>query len=123
MLISAVFRLMLVLLSISSLYASASTVDEINHLLHFIENTDCRYERNGTFHQGSAAVKHINKKYHYFSDDISSAEDFIQLSATKSTFSGKYYKIHCGDNIPIKSQDWLLLELSKFRNTEQKSIL
>jgi hypothetical protein len=116
-LIRAAFRLLFISLSILSFYASASTEDEINHLLHFVENTDCRYERNGTFYKGSAAVKHINKKYNYFVDDISSAEDFIKLSATKSTLSGRYYKIHCGDNTPIKSQHWLLLELGRFRKT------
>ena len=102
-------------LSMFSFFSLASTVDEINHLLHFVEITECTYERNGTLHKGSDAVKHINKKYNYYADDISSAEDFIKLSATKSTMSGKYYKIHCGKDTPIKSQDWLLLELSAFR--------
>jgi len=78
-------RLFFTLLSIFSFLSPASPIDEINHLLYFVEVSDCTYERNGTFHKGSAEVKHINKKYHSFADDISSAEDFIKRSATKST--------------------------------------
>jgi hypothetical protein len=103
------------LLSVFSLHAFASTQDEINHLLNFVASTDCTYERNGTMHNGTEAVKHINKKYAYYSDDIKSTEDFIKNSATKSKMSGKYYKIHCSKKAPIKSQDWLLTELSVYR--------
>ena len=108
-------KVMLVLLSLCSLNAVASTQDEINHLLSFVASTDCKYERNGTLHTGAEAVEHINKKYDYYSDDITSTEDFIEYSATKSKMSGKYYKIHCGNSAPIKSQKWLLTELQAYR--------
>lgn len=105
----------LILLSAVSFNAIASTQDEINHLLNFVASTECKYERNGTLHNGAEAVEHINKKYEYFSDEIKSAEDFIKYSATKSKMSGKYYKVHCGSKAPIKSQDWLLEELDVYR--------
>ena len=116
MVLPLIFRkVMLVLLSLCSLNAVASTQDEINHLLSFVASTDCKYERNGTLHTGAEAVEHINKKYDYYSDDITSTEDFIEYSATKSKMSGKYYKIHCGNSAPIKSQKWLLTELQAYR--------
>ncbi len=93
----------------------AATQDEINHLLNFVASTDCKYERNGTMHNGKEAVGHINKKYAYYNDDIKSTEDFIEYSATKSKMSGKYYKIHCNNKVSIKSQDWLLIELMTYR--------
>lgn len=108
-------KVFLLLLSLFSLNVVASTQDEINHLLSFVASTDCKYERNGTLHTGAEAVEHINKKYDYYSDDITSTEDFIEYSATKSKMSGKYYKIHCGNSAPIKSQKWLLTELQAYR--------
>lgn len=108
-------KLFIILLSTITLNVFASTQDEINHLLSFIASTDCKYERNGTMHNGNEAVEHINKKYAYFSEDIKSTEDFIEYSATKSKMSGEYYKIHCSNQEPIKSKDWLLNELKAYR--------
>ncbi len=105
------------LISLFSFNAFASSQDEIAHLLKFVELTECKYERNGTRHKGAEAVKHINKKYQYYLDDIKSTEDFIKYSATKSTMSGKHYIIHCPDNTVMKSRDWLLIELKKYRKS------
>ncbi len=107
-------KLTLVLVLTGSFTASAAT-NEIEHLLNFVANTKCQYERNGTMHTGSEAVKHIKKKYDYYKDDIKTTEDFIRLSATKSKMSGKHYKIHCNNEKPEKSQIWLLAEIHKFR--------
>ena len=95
---------------------AADMQKEIDHLLGFVENTDCQYERNGKLHSGKEAVKHIKNKYHYFEDDIDSAEKFIELSATKSTMSGKYYLVHCPNHPTMRSQEWLLRELISYRN-------
>jgi hypothetical protein len=114
------FKFILILLSIYSLNVFASPQeDEINYLLGFIASTDCQYERNGTLHNGKEAVGHIKKKYEYYSDDIESSEDFIKHSATKSNISGKYYKIHCTDKAAIKSKNWLLTELTVYRETQK----
>ena len=104
------------MLLVFSLNVFASSQDEINHLLKFVSSTECQYERNGTMHNGLEAVKHINKKYDYFLDDIKKTEDFIKYSATKSKMSGKYYMVHCPNLVPIKSQDWLLKELKRYRS-------
>jgi hypothetical protein len=96
----------------------AATQDEIDHLLNFVATTDCQYERNGTLHSGKEAVEHINKKYAYYLDDIKSTEDFIKYSATKSSMSGKYYKIHCKNTAAVNSQDWLTTELTAYRHSQ-----
>jgi len=112
-------KAIIVLLSALSLNVFASTQDEINHLLSFVASTDCKYERNGTMHNGREAVEHINKKYAYYIDDIESTEDFIKYSATKSKMSGKFYKIHCNNESTMKSQDWLLTELKVYRKAHK----
>ncbi len=107
--------LFFILLSSLSLNAMATTQDEINHLLNYVKTTDCQYERNGEKHGNAEAVEHISKKYDYFKKKIDSAEDFIKYSATKSKLSGKYYMIHCDGQAPVRSEDWLLQELQRYR--------
>ena len=88
---------------------------EVEHLLEFIRQSDCLMVRNGSEHEGEKAASHIQKKYEYFEDDITTTEAFIEYSATKSTMSGKYYSIKCPDGKEMRSQDWLLEELETFR--------
>lgn len=95
---------------------AADMQQEIDHLLSFVEHTECQYERNGQMYSGKEAVEHIKKKYNYFKNDIDSAEKFVELSATKSTMSGRYYFVHCPNRPKLKSQEWLLHELNNYRN-------
>ena len=91
---------------------------EVQHLLNFVKNSNCELNRNGTFHKGQDAVVHINNKYDYFRDEIKTTEEFIELSATKSTMSGKHYFVNC-DGTVIQTRHWLLSELDEFR-TQRK---
>ena len=94
---------------------AANKKHEVAHLLHFIQQSGCEMNRNGSKHRGEDAVAHIQKKYDYFRSDIESTEDFIKYSATKSTMSGKYYTVKCGGRDIGKTKDWLLKELAVYR--------
>lgn len=94
----------------------AEQVEEINHLLDFIRNSDCIMERNGSRHSTIDAIEHILKKYDYYRDEINNTEDFIRLAATKSTISGEYYKVNCQDEKSFRTQDWLMSELKRYRS-------
>jgi len=94
---------------------SPSTKLEIEHLLNFIRTSTCIIDRNGKTYTAVKAIAHIEKKYAYFKDDIESAEDFIGYSASKSTMSGNYYLVRCGDEEQIRTRDWLMQELKEFR--------
>ncbi len=108
-------KFLVILLVAVSAGALADTQKEIEHLLDFVVNTSCKYERNGTLYSGIEAQGHIKKKYQYFMGKIKSAEDFIKYSATESTISGTKNTILC-ENKPVQnSADWLLEELKKFR--------
>ena len=91
---------------------------ETSHLLNFVKNSACKIIRNGKAYDGNLAVNHIQKKYDYFKDDIETTEQFIELSATKSTMSGKYYTVVCGAAQPVRTRDWLLEELKNYRQRE-----
>ena len=107
----------------SSVYAG-DTQNEIEHLLSYIENSACSFERNGRVHTGKEAVRHIRNKFDYYKDEINNAEKFIELSASKSKLSGRYYMIKCGNSEKMKNQKWLLEELMEYRklkNVEMKT--
>lgn len=111
------YKLLLSLvLLLSSSFILADTQKEINHLLDFVEQTDCRYNRNGTIHNGAEARVHIQKKYDYYQDKIKTAEDFIEYSATKSMISGRKYTINCANEAEQFSHDWLINELTQYRS-------
>lgn len=114
-------RKILLIVSLTVSYSLVADVppeqkDEVAHLLHFVKNSECVLERNGKEHKAEKAVSHIQKKYDYFRDDIESTEDFILYSATKSTMSGRYYTVTCPGKESIKTQDWLLGELKRYRS-------
>jgi hypothetical protein len=88
---------------------------EVEHLIGFLQTSDCSMIRNGRAHDGTEAARHVRRKYKHFRDDISSTEEFIELSATKSTMSSKPYEVQCPGEPPRKSADWLLDELEAYR--------
>lgn len=88
---------------------------EVEHLINYLETSSCLMIRNGGSHEGAEAAKHVRRKYNYFRDDISSTEEFIELSATRSTMSSKPYEVHCPGEPPMNSADWLLAELEVYR--------
>ena len=114
--VKAVFAL-LVICALSPAHADVGTSldTEIGHLLGFVQNSTCKIIRNGTAYTGRRAVSHIQRKYDYFRNDIDTTEQFIELSASQSTISGKDYTVSCGDAAPIHTRTWLLEELQKYR--------
>ena len=89
---------------------------EVRHLIDYLRNSDCVMIRNGKAHVGEDGAKHVQRKYDYFRNDISTTEEFIELSATKSTMSSKLYQVQCPGVAPQTSRDWLLQELGSYRS-------
>jgi hypothetical protein len=93
-----------------------SQVAEVEHLIGYLENSDCEMVRNGKSWSGEEGARHVRRKYSHYRDEISSTEEFIEYSATKSMMSGEYYEVQCPGKAPVKSRDWLLKELQAYRN-------
>ena len=91
-------------------------VDEVQHLINYLETSDCNMVRNGKSYNGKDGAKHVRRKYDHFRDEISSTEDFIAYSATKSLMSSKLYQVQCPGQEAVPSADWLLEELEVFRS-------
>jgi hypothetical protein len=91
-------------------------VVEVEHLISYLAESNCRMVRNDKSHSAKDGAKHMQRKYRYYRDEITSTEQFIEYSATKSTMSDKYYEVLCVDQQSELSRDWLLRELQAYRS-------
>ncbi|MHB8742408.1 MAG: YfeK family protein [Sulfuricaulis sp.] len=90
---------------------------EVNFLLGYVEGSGCNFYRNGTWHDSKAAQAHLRMKYNYLAlrNMINTTEEFILRAATKSSLSGKPYKVKCHGGAIVTSNQWLSDELARFR--------
>jgi hypothetical protein len=108
------------LLLATSLPVVADSIQEISHLLTFVADSGCTYVRNGKQYDAAKAREHIERKYEYLRDRISTTEQFIKYAATESSTSGQPYTVICsGQEEP--SADWLSRELARYRATTPKA--
>jgi hypothetical protein len=88
---------------------------EVQHLFEYVRSSGCPIERNGKLYPPPQAVRHMQKKYEYFRDEIDSTESFVELAGSRSEASGKPYVVKCPGKPPMRARDWLLAELARFR--------
>lgn len=91
--------------------------NEVAQLLAHLESTGCRFFRNGTWHEAREARAHLQRKYDYLAKRglISSAEDFIDRAATRSSVSGNRYRVRCGAQDAVDGAAWLNDALARQR--------
>ena len=94
--------------------AAATMNEEIEHLLGFVADSGCTFERNGSTYDSKEARAHIQRKYDYIKNRVKTTEDFIRYAATESSMSGRKYHATC-DGKTITSEEWLTTELRRFR--------
>jgi hypothetical protein len=91
---------------------------EIDHLIGYIADaSDCRFNRNGSWHDMAEARGHVAMKYEYLRDrdKVATAEDFIDGAASRSSLSGKDYLVQCGASPAVPAGNWLRAELARWR--------
>lgn len=96
--------------------ATPQATQEIKALLDFVEHSECQFVRNGDEFPGPRARAHLEKKLNYLEgkNRVNSAEDFIDLAATKSSISGRAYEVRCPEGAQPAST-WLKRELQRQR--------
>ncbi|MEW6762849.1 MAG: DUF5329 domain-containing protein [Pseudomonadota bacterium] len=116
----------------AGLLASASTCSfagptpapvraEIDALLGRITASNCQFERNRSWHNAADARAHLLRKLAYIekrSETITRTEQFIEYAATKSSFTGRPYRVRCGNGEPVESRAWLTRELQALRSAK-----
>lgn len=90
---------------------------EIAALIDGLRDSPCRFERNGRWYDGERAAAHLRRKYDYARErgKAGSAEDFIELAASRSSFTGRPYRVQCGEEAAMESSAWFLSRLALLR--------
>jgi hypothetical protein len=98
--------------------APALAVAEISYLLSTLGASGCEFYRNGSWYDSQTAKAHLQDKYARLlaGDRIKTAEDFIDLAATRSSLSGKAYAVRCGQVASVSSSSWLYGLLLRYRD-------
>jgi hypothetical protein len=116
----ALLSVLLVFLStlVFSAEPDAAAKQEIAHLLEYISQSDCQFDRNGSWHGSADAAAHVKMKYEYLlrRGFVNSAEDFISRAASESSMTGKAYQLQCGAGAPVQVGTWLRAELARYRS-------
>jgi|WetSurMetagenome_2_1015567.scaffolds.fasta_scaffold1322096_1 hypothetical protein len=93
-------------------------VAEINYLLDYMGQSGCDFYRNGAWYDSTAAKAHLRHKYDVLvkHEQIGTADDFIDKAATKSSMSGRAYKVRCAGGPELSSSQWLRDALTTYRS-------
>ena len=97
---------------------SAATQREINGLMQALENSGCRFQRNGSWYDSAKAADHLRGKYDYLLKKGwgETSEDFITRAASESSMSHKPYQVRCAGKEAEPSSSWLKAELTRYRS-------
>ena len=113
--------LVIVALAIPAVVASAAPTAkaqrEIDGLIAALGDSGCEFERNGSWHDAKAARAHLQKKYDYLRKRgmADTAEWFIERGASKSSMSGKPYRVRCPGKAVDTAAHWFEQRLKTLR--------
>jgi hypothetical protein len=115
------------LLIIIGLLASAASVaapsakakQEIDALMGALSTSGCEFQRNGKWHGANEARSHLQRKYDYLlkKNLVGSAEQFIERAASKSSISGRDYRVRCPGQAEQSSASWFQAQLQRLRGS------
>lgn len=96
---------------------SAATQQEIEQLFSALQQSNCQFQRNGSWYDAAKAADHLRQKYDYLRkrDLAPTTELFIERAGTQSSASGKPYQVRCGNAAPVPSQQWFGQQLKVLR--------
>ncbi|HEY5972320.1 MAG TPA: DUF5329 domain-containing protein [Pseudoxanthomonas sp.] len=91
---------------------------EIAGLMDALSASGCRFQRNGSWHGATEARAHLQRKYDYLleKNQVDTAEQFIERVASKSSISGRAYRVKCGGGEQDAST-WFDLQLKRLRDS------
>jgi hypothetical protein len=90
---------------------------EVLAVLNTLETSGCQFNRNGKWYSGVEAKKHLMRKLDYVESKyaLKSAEQFIDLAASESSYSGIAYQVKCTSTPSSDSNTWMKRELNQAR--------
>ncbi len=88
---------------------------EIQYLMSYVRDSTCVIDSEGEKLTGLFASAHLQQQYARYQRDISTAEDFIEYTAAKSSVMGKYSMVSCPGKSSVRTIDWLQRVLAVYR--------
>lgn len=79
----------------------------IHRLLHLIEHGNVTFIREGKEYNGDDAAAHLRKKLTRGGEKIRTLDDFILNIASKSSTTGRPYRIKRTDGAIVNAEEWL----------------
>jgi hypothetical protein len=111
-------------LAVARPVAAAPMQQEVEGLLQAVERSGCEFYRNGSWHSGAETRRHLARKYEEVrrTQTLTSAEDFIDGVATRSSASGLPYRVRCPGAAELPSGQWLrdLLERQRLADSHPR---
>lgn len=87
----------------------------IEFLMRAVEGSGATFIRNGTEYSAGEAAAHLRLKMSKAGQKISTAEQFIDYLASKSSLSGKPYYLKLKDGSKTEARVWLHQKLKQFK--------
>jgi len=96
---------------------TAAAAAEIQYLFRIVSESGCDFYRNGRWYGAAEAEMHLRDKFTLLSaaEQISTAEEFIEKVASRSSLTGLAYQLRCQGNAPVPANQWLLNALAGYR--------
>lgn len=104
--------------------AAATTAEgqrEIEMLIARLGTSKCAFERNGRWYDGRKAQQHLRRKHDYMRKRglADTAEHFIERGASRSSLSGKPYRVRCPGQPAEESGAWFRAMLQRLRSAPE----
>ncbi len=95
----------------------ARAAREIAGLIDALGRSDCRFERNGRWYDAARARTHLQRKYDWARRRglAGTAEQFIERAASRSSVSGRAYRVRCAGRPDTDAQAWFREALGRLR--------
>ena len=92
---------------------------EIGQLMDALANSSCRFQRNGSWYDAARARQHLQRKYDYLLKQqlVDTAEQFIERAASRSSRSGRAYRVQCPGQPEQEAAAWFRARLRGLRGS------
>jgi hypothetical protein len=106
----------LLLAPVPCLVSATGRNPEIEALIEQVAQAqDIVFIRNGSAHSAAEAAAHLRRKLAAADGRITTAEQFIDVLGTRSSMTGKAYRVRLADGREIDSATWLRQLLRELR--------
>lgn len=115
----SVFVAILLLPLVTAAAPSPQAAREIAGLMDALSSSRCEFNRNGTWHDAARARAHLQRKYDYLlkKNLVDTPEQFIERAASRSSVSGKAYRVRCPSKAEQDAAAWFRVQLRWLRDS------